>query len=121
MIVLGVLLFVFLVVTAGFVTWTLCLHLHGKKENTRKDKREDIELVEEKNAVNVSRENRTPLYSELCSVTSVESDYQGLQRISVFYENSDVAQMKKKEEHEAYEEIGKVRRFISYVNNSTCL
>ncbi|KAM7451033.1 hypothetical protein ABFA07_001407 [Porites harrisoni] len=39
-------------------------------------------------------------------MTSVESHHQGLQHMSPFYENSDVAQMKKEEEHEAYEEIG---------------
>ena len=114
MIVLAVLLFVSLVVT-GFVSWRLCHNLRGKNGNTRTDKQEKIELVEEKNAVNVSRESRTPLYSGLCSVTSVESHYQGLQHVRVFYENSDVAQMKKKSEHEAYEEIGQVRRFTSYV------
>ena len=48
-------------------------------------------------------------------MTSVESHHQGLQHMSPFYENSDVAQMKKEEEHEAYEEIGQVRRFISFV------
>lgn len=80
-----------------FVSWRLCHHLRGKKENTRKDKpQENIELAEEKNAVNV-------LYS---AVTSVES---------AFYENSHVAQLKKEEQHEAYEEIGQVRRFISFV------
>lgn len=101
-IVLGVLLFVSLVVKE-FVSWRLCHHLRGKKENTRKDKpQENIELAEEKNA----------LYS---AVTSVESHHQGQQHMSVFYENSDVAQMKKEEEHGAYEEIGQVRRFISFV------
>ena len=89
-----------------FVSWRLCHHLRGKKENTRKDKpQENIELAEEKNAVNA-------LYS---AVTSVESHHQGQQHMSVFYENSDVAQMKKEEEHGAYEEIGQVRRFISFV------
>ena len=83
-----------------FVSWRLCHHLHRKKENTRKDKpQENIELAEEKNS----------------AVTSVESHHQGLQHMSAFYENSDVAQMKKEEEHEAYEEIGQVRRFISFV------
>ena len=101
-IVLGVLLFVSLVVKE-FVSWRLCHHLRGKKENTRKDKpQENIELAEEKNA----------LYS---AVTSVESHHQGQQHMSAFYENSDVAQMKKEEEHGAYEEIGQVRRFISFV------
>ena len=70
-------------------------------------------MVEEQNAVNVSRESETPLYSELSSVTS--SHYQGLQHMNACYENSDVAQMKKKNELEAYEEIGQVRRFIRYV------
>ena len=89
-----------------FVSWRLCHHLRGQKENTRKDKpQENIELAEEKNAVNA-------LYS---AMTSVESHHQGLQHMSPFYENSDVAQMKKEEEHEAYEEIGQVRRFISFV------
>ena len=93
-IVLGVLLFVSLVVKE-FVSWRLCHHLRGKKENTRKNKpQENIELAEEKNAVNA-------LYS---AVTSVESHH-----------HSDVAQMKKEEEHGAYEEIGQVRRFISFV------
>ena len=70
-------------------------------------------MVEEQNAVNVSRESETPLYSGLSSVTS--SHYQGLQHITASYENSSVAQMKeKKKEHEAYEEIGQVRRFIHY-------
>ena len=69
-------------------------------------------MVEEQNAVNVSRESETPLYSGLSSVTS--SHYQGLQDINASYENSNVAQMKKKKEHEAYEEIGQVRRFIRY-------
>ena len=112
MIVLGVLLFVSLVVT-GYVSWRLCHHLHGKKENIRKDEQENIEMVEEQNAVNSSRESETPLYSGLSSVTS--SHYQGLQHIDASYENSNVAQMKKKKEHEAYEEIGQVRRFIRYV------
>lgn len=104
-IVLGVLLFVSLVIKE-FVSWRLCHHLRGKKENTRKDKpQENIELAEEKNAVNA-------LYS---AVTSVESHHQGQQHMSAFYENSDVAQMKKEEEHGAYEEIGQVRRFISFV------
>ena len=70
-------------------------------------------MVEEQNAVNMSRESETPLYSRLSSVTS--SHYQGLQHINASYENSNVAQMKKKKEHEAYEEIGQVRRFIRYV------
>ena len=96
-----------------FVSWRLCHHLRRKKENTRKDNpQENIELAEEKNAVNVSRESRKPLYS---AVTSVESHHQGLQHTSAFYENSHVAQMKKEEQHEAYEEIGQVRRFISFV------
>ena len=102
------LLFVSLVVKE-FVSWRLCHHLRGRKENTRKDKpQENFELAEEKNAVNA-------LYS---AVTSVESHHQGLQHMSAFYENSDVAKMKKEEEHEAceaYEEIGQVRRFISFV------
>ena len=86
-----------------FVSWRLCHHLRGKKENTRKDKpQENIELAEEKNA----------LYS---AVTSVESHHQGQQHMSAFYENSHVAQLKKEEQHEAYEEIGQVRRFISFV------
>ena len=112
MIVLGMLLFVSLVVT-GYVSWRLCHHLPGKKENIRKDEQENIEMVEEQNAVNSSRESETPLYSGLSSVTS--SHYQGLQHIDASYENSNVAQMKKKKEHEAYEEIGQVRRFIRYV------
>ena len=112
MIVLGVLLVVFVVVT-GYVSWRLCHHLYRKKENIRKDKQENIEMVEEQNAVNVSRESETPLYSGLSSVTS--SHYQGLQHINASYENSSVAQMKKKKkEHDAYEEIGQVRRFIHY-------
>ena len=99
------LLFVSLVVKE-FVSWRLCHHLRGQKENTRKDKlQENIELAEEKNAVNA-------LYS---AVTSVQSHHQGLQHMSAFYENSDVAQMKKEEQHEAYEEIGQVRRFITFV------
>ena len=69
-------------------------------------------MVEEQNAVNVSRESETPLYSGLSSVTS--SHYQGLQHVDASYGNSNVAQMKKKKEHEAYEEIGQVRRFIRY-------
>ena len=112
MIVLGVLPVVFLVVT-GYVSWRLCRHLYRKKEDIRKDKQENIEMVEEQNAVNVSRESETPLYSGLSSVTS--SHYQGLQHINASYENSNVAQMKKKKkEHEAYEEMGQVRRFIRY-------
>ena len=112
MIVLGVLPVVFLVFT-GYVSWRLCRHLYRKKEDIRKDKEENIEMVEEQNAVNVSRESETPLYSGLSSVTS--SHYQGLQHINASYENSNVAQMKKKKkEHEAYEEIGQVRRFIHY-------
>ena len=99
------LLFVSLVIKE-FVSWRLCHHLHGKKENTRKDKpQENIELAEEKTAVNA-------LYS---AVTSVESHHQGLQHMSAFYENSHVAQMKKEEQHEAYEEIGQVRTFINFV------
>ena len=71
-------------------------------------------MVEEQNAVNVSRESESPLYSGLSSVTS--SHYQGLQRMNACFENSDVAQMKKKNELElAYEEIGQVRRFTCYV------
>ena len=70
-------------------------------------------MVEEQNAVNVSRESESPLYSGLSSVTS--SHYQGLQHMNACYENADVAQMKKKNELEAYEEIGQVRRFIRYV------
>ena len=112
MIVLGVLLFVSLVVT-GYVSWRLCHHLYRKKEHIRKDKQQTIEMVEEQNAVNASRDSGTPLYSGLSSVTS--SHYQGLQHMNACYENSDVAQMKKKNELEAYEEIGQVRRFIRYV------
>ena len=70
-------------------------------------------MVEEQNAVNVSKESETPLYSGFSSVTS--SHYQGLQHVDASYENSNVAQMKKKKEHEAYEEKGQVRRFIRYV------
>ena len=70
-------------------------------------------MVEEQNAVNVSKESETPLYSGLSSVTS--SHYQGLQHIDASYENSNVPQMKKKKEHEASEEKGQVRRFIRYV------
>ena len=112
MIVLGVLPVVFLVVT-GYVSWRLCRHLYRKKEDIRKDKQENIEMVEEQNAVNVSKESETPLYSGFSSVTS--SHYQGLQHVDASYENSNVAQMKKKKEHEAYEEKGQVRRFIRYV------
>ena len=112
MIVLGVLLFVSLVVT-GYVSWRLCHQLHGKKENIRKDRQENIEMVEGKNAVHVSRESRTPLYSGLSSVTS--SHYQGLQHINASCENSDVSKMKKKNKHEACEEIAQVRRFIRSV------
>ena len=70
-------------------------------------------MVEEQNAVNVSKESETPLYSGFSSVTS--NHYQGLQHINASYENSNVAQMKKKKEHEAYEEITQVRRFTRYV------
>ena len=90
----------------------LWYHLYGKKENTRRDKRENIEMVEENNAVPYSRERGTPLYSGLCSVASVENNYQGLQHMKAFYENADVAQVKKEGENEAYETVGQVRRFM---------
>ena len=70
-------------------------------------------MVEEQNAVNVSRYSETPLYSGLSSVTFAQ--YQGLQHMNASYENSDEAQMKKENELEVYEEIGQVRRFIRYV------
>ena len=111
MIVLGVLLSVSLVGT-GFVSWRLWHHLYGKKEKTKKDKQENIEMVEENNAVPYSRERGTPLYSGLCSVASVENNYQGLQHMKAFYENADVAQVKKEGENEAYETVGQVRRFM---------
>ena len=53
--------------------------LVGKKENTRKDKQENIEMVQGNNAVPYWRERRTPLYSGLCSMASVENHYQKLQ------------------------------------------
>ena len=111
MIVLGVLLSVSLVGT-GIVSLRLWYHLYGKKQNTRRDKRENIEMVEENNAVPYSRERGTPLYSGLCSVASVENNYQGLQHMKAFYENADVAQVKKEGENEAYETVGQVRRFM---------
>ena len=113
MIVLGVLLSVSLVGT-GFVSWRLWHHLYGKKENTRRDKQENIEMVEENNAVPCSRERGTPVYTGLCSVASVENLYQGLQQMNAFYENADVAQMKKKDETEGYENVGQVRRFMCH-------
>ena len=83
-IVLGVSLFVSLVGT-GFVSWRLWHHLYGKKENTRKNKREDIEMVEDNNAANVSRsEGVTSFYTGICSL---ENHYQGLQRKNIFNEN----------------------------------
>ena len=117
MIVLGILLSVSLVGT-GFVSWRLWHHLHGKKENTRRDKQENIEMVEENNAVSYSRERGTPLYSGICSVASVENLYQGLQHMNAFYENADVAQMKKKDENEAYENVEQVRRFMRHFKES---
>ena len=113
MIVLSVLLSVSLVGT-GIVSLRLWYHLYGKKENTRRDKRENIEMVEENNAVPYSRERGTPLYSGLCSVASVENHYQGLQQMNAFYENADVAQMKKKDKNEGYENVGQVRRFMCH-------
>ena len=113
MIVLGVLFYVSLVGT-GFVSWRLWHHLYGKKENFRRDQQENIEMVEENNAVPYSRERGTPLYSGLCSVASVENHYHGLQQMNAFYENADVAQMKKKDENEGYENVGQVRRFMCH-------
>ena len=62
---LSILLFVCFVGT-GFVTWRLWYHLYAKKQNTSEDTAEDIEMFEENNTANISRENETPLYSELC-------------------------------------------------------
>lgn len=72
-------------------------------------------MVEENNAVPYSRERGTPLYSGLSSVASVKNrDYQGLQHMNTFYENANVAQMKKKDENEAFENVGQVRRFMRH-------
>lgn len=99
-IVLGVLLFVSLVGT-GIVSWRLWHHLYGRKENTRKDKREDIEMVEDKNAANISRsEGETSPYSGICSL---ENHYEN--------RNHYVCQ-KEKKENEDYEEIGQVNSFV---------
>ena len=74
-------------------------------------------MAEENNAVPYSRERGTPLYSGLFSVASVENHYQGLQQMNTFYENADVAQIKKEGENEAYENVGQVRRFMRQFNN----
>lgn len=71
-------------------------------------------MVEENSAVPCSRERGTPVYSGLCSVASVENLYQGLQQMNAFYENADVAQMKKKDETEGYENVGQVRTFMCH-------
>lgn len=47
-------------------------------------------------------------------MASVENHYQGLQQMNAFYENADVAQMKKKDENEGYENVGQVRRFMCH-------
>ena len=109
-IVLGVLLFVSLVGT-GIVSWRLWHHLHGKKENTRKNKRRDIEMVEDNNAANVSRsEGETSFYIGICPL---ENHYQGLQRTNIFNENvNHYVSQKEKKEHEDYEEIGQVNSFV---------
>ena len=107
-IVLGVLLFVSLVGT-GFVSWRLWHHLYGKKENTRKNKREDIEMVEDNNAANISRsEGVTSFFTGICPL---ENHYQGLQRTNIYSENRNVSQ-KEKKEYEDYEEIGQVNSFV---------
>lgn len=47
-------------------------------------------------------------------MASVENHYQGLQQMNAFYENADVAQMKKKDENEGFENVGQVRRFMCH-------
>ena len=71
-------------------------------------------MVEENNALPYSRERGTPLYSGISFVASVENHYQGLQCMNAFYENADVAQMKKKDENEGYENVGQVHRFMRH-------
>ena len=108
LIVLSILLVVCFVGT-GFVIWRLCHHLYAKKENSNEDKHEDIEMFEENNAANISRENETPLYSGLCSVTSADSLYHEVQRYkSLSTETLDASHLRKKE-HQGYEETGQVR------------
>ena len=109
-IVLGVSLFVSLVGT-GFVSWRLWHQSHRKKENTRKDKRKNIEMVEDKNATDISRsEGETSFYTGICSL---ENHYQGLQRTNVFNENRNYyVSQKEKKVHEGYEEIGQVNSFV---------
>ena len=108
LIVLSILLVVCFVGT-GFVTWRLCHHLYAKQQNTNEDKHEDIEMFEENNAANISRENETPLYSGLCFVTSADSHYHETQRYkSLSNETLDASHLGKKE-YQAYEETGQVR------------
>ena len=76
---LSILLFVCFVGT-GFVSWGLWYHLYAKKQNTSDHTEEDIEMFEENDAANISRENETPLYSGLCSVTPADSHYHEVQR-----------------------------------------
>ena len=105
---LSILLFVCFVGT-GFVTWRLWYHLHAKKQNTSEDTEEDIEMFEENNAANISRENETPLYSGLCSVTSADSHYHEAQRYkSLSTETLDASHLGKKG-YQGYEETGQVR------------
>lgn len=93
----------------GFVSWRLWYHLYAKKQNTSDDTEEDIEMFEENNAANISRENETPLYSGLCSVTPADSHYHEVQRYkSLSTETLDASHLGKKE-YQGYEETGQVR------------
>ena len=105
---LSILLFVCFMGT-GFVSWRLWYHLYAKKQNTSEDTEEDIEMFEENNAANISRENETPLYSGLCSVTSADSHYHEAQLYkSLSTETLDASHLGKKE-YQGYEETGQVR------------
>ena len=105
---LSILLFVCFVGT-GFVSWRLWYHLYAKKQNTSDDTEQDIEMFEENNAANISRENETPLYSGLCSVTPADSHYHEVQRYkSLSTETLDASHLGKKE-YQGYEETEQFR------------
>ena len=105
---LSILLFVCFVGT-GFVSWRLWYHLYAKKQNTSDDTEQDIEMFEENNAANISRENETPLFSGLCSVTPADSHYHEVQRYkSLSTETLDASHLGKKE-YQGYEETEQFR------------
>ena len=104
LIALSILLFVCFVGT-GFVSWRLCHHLYAKKENTNEDKQEDIEMLAENNAANISREDETPLYSGLCSVTSATAALHNdtPRYLSLSIETLDASHLGTEKECEGYE------------------